>query len=176
MACEDEAAAVQSAQERLAEVQAKCFGLDPDDPETAFCQSELALAEAQLALALERLRECRTAMRIAVAEGLVTFLRVHELRTGFGGGQTNFLDAEAVFRLDSRPDKAFGFQLRDDKFLPARRGMLDLLRDAVVNDLLIRVDFLQRVELPNQNSVAIRIAVLKPPPITRPPGDVLAPT
>ena len=35
-----------------------------------------------------------------------------------------------IVKLDTYPGKAFGFKLRDDADEPARRGMLDLLRDA----------------------------------------------
>ena len=47
--------------------------------------------------------------------------RLHQLGTGFGGGRSNAIDAEVVFRLDSYRTQAFGFQLRDDDDLPVRR-------------------------------------------------------
>jgi hypothetical protein len=62
--------------------------------------------------------------------------------------------------------------LRNDDFLPARQGMLDLLRDAMVNQLRVLVDFQEPVNPPNQNCIAVRIAVLKPAPSRPWPGQV----
>src|SRR5204863_3012370 len=57
--------------------------------------------------------------------GLVTFLRVHDLGTGFGP-PFDFIDVEAVIKLDTSPTDAYGFQLRNDRHRPSRQGMLDL--------------------------------------------------
>ena len=46
--------------------------------------------------------------------------------------------------LDSQPGKFFGFQLRNDAKLPARQGMLDLLRDAFERNLIVNIDFFQK--------------------------------
>ena len=62
------------------------------------------------------------------SKGHITFLRVHDLGTGYGP-PTDYIDVEVVIQLDSLPGKAFGFQLRNDNYLPARQGMLDLLHD-----------------------------------------------
>ena len=59
--------------------------------------------------------------------GRLTLLRVHDRGTKFGP-PTDQIDVEVVFKLNSHPDKAFGFTLRDDANGPAHRGMLDLLR------------------------------------------------
>ena len=100
--------------------------------------------------------------------GHVTFLRIHELGTGFGGGRSNAIDAEVVFRLDSYRTQAFGFQLRDDEDLPVRRGMLDLLRDALTQGLVVRPEYLQRVNPPTlSNCFVVRIE-LAPPASTAP--------
>lgn len=96
--------------------------------------------------------------------GHVTFLRVHELGTGFGGGRSNAIDAEVIFRLDSHRTQSFGFQLRDDEDLPVRRGMLDLLRDAMTHGLLVRPEYLQRVNPPTlHNCFVVRIELERPP-------------
>src|SRR5271169_6754798 len=73
-------------------------------------------------------------------KGRITFLRVHDVGTGFGP-PTDFLDVEVVIQLDSQPGKSFGFQLRNDNNRPARDGMLDLLRDAFANNFPVLIDY-----------------------------------
>ncbi len=64
--------------------------------------------------------------------------------------------------------RRFGFQLRDDEDLPVRRGMLDLLRDAMTHGLVVRPEYLQRVNPPTlSNCFVIRIE-LAPPASTAP--------
>ena len=74
------------------------------------------------------------------ATGLVTFIRAHDLGTGYGPPGGDFIDVEAVIGLDARPDR-FGFQLRNDSNLPARRAMFDLLRDAYLNKRTVTIDY-----------------------------------
>jgi hypothetical protein len=64
-----------------------------------------------------------------------------------------------IFKLDSRPDKGFGFQLRDDAFQPVRQGMLAVLQVAVTQRLRITTDYIELVMPPNNNSFVIRIAL-----------------
>jgi hypothetical protein len=75
------------------------------------------------------------------ARGHITMLRVHDLGTAFGP-PTDRIDVEVVITLDSQPGKAFGFQLRNDPKLPARQGMLDLLRDAFATNAFVNIDFI----------------------------------
>jgi hypothetical protein len=81
-----------------------------------------------------------SAQSVENARGRLTLLRVHDLGTGFGP-PADFIDAEVVIALDSRPGMFFGFQLRNDARLPARQGMLDLLRDAFERNLIVNIDF-----------------------------------
>ena len=92
------------------------------------------------------------------SKGKITFLRVHDVGTGFGP-PTDFLDVEVVVQLDTQPGKSFGFQLRNDNNRPARQGMLDLLRDAFANNLPVLIDY--NVTPPKVNGVIIRVAVVK---------------
>jgi len=95
----------------------------------------------------------------------VLLLRVAEpSHNGWGGGETNKIRAEVVFKLDSLPVKSFGFPLTDDASGPARQGMLDLLREAFVNDLRVRVEYDELVQPPNQNSMAFRVWLVREPP------------
>jgi photosystem II stability/assembly factor-like uncharacterized protein len=90
------------------------------------------------------------------AEGKLTFLRVHDVGTGWGPSD-DFLDVEVVLRLDSAPGRAFGFQLRTDANEGARHGMLDLLRDAFNQDRRVRVDY---VRTGLDNGRVLRVMVL----------------
>jgi hypothetical protein len=90
------------------------------------------------------------------AEGKLTFLRVHDVGTGWGP-PGDFLDVEVVVKLDTAPGKAFGFQLRTDDNEGARHGMLDLLRDAFNEDHRVRVDY---VRTGLHNGRILRVMVL----------------
>ena len=79
---------------------------------------------------------------LQAATGLITLLRVHEIGTGFGPPD-DFLDAEVIVMLDSEPEKAFGFQLRDGSKLPKAQGQLKLLRDAFNANRRIRLEFIR---------------------------------
>jgi hypothetical protein len=72
--------------------------------------------------------------------GTITFLRVHELETGFGP-QGDSINVEAVIRLSTAPADAFGFQLRNDRHRPSRAGMLDLLRDAFFHNHPVTIEY-----------------------------------
>jgi hypothetical protein len=126
------------------------------------------LLEAQNALAAcQRENPPEATTRLLQVTGYVTFLRVNEPGSGFGGGSTNWFDADVIFMLDSRSDKGFGFQLRDDPFQPVRQGMLALLRDAVLQHLQVTTDYIELVTPPNNNSFVIRVAlqhIPQPPP------------
>lgn len=75
-------------------------------------------------------------------EGVPIFLRAHDVGTGFGP-PADFLDVEAVVRLDVAPNRAFGFQLRTDGGEAAHRGMLDLLRDAFDRRSAVRIEYIR---------------------------------
>lgn len=82
----------------------------------------------------------RSPSRLLAAEGKVTLLRVHDVGTGYGP-PNDFLDVEVVIRLDSNPEKAYGFQLRPGPNLDTHRHMLDVLRTAFRNDQRVHVDY-----------------------------------
>jgi hypothetical protein len=92
------------------------------------------------------------------SKGHITFLRLNDVGTGYGP-PTDYIDVELVVQLDSLPGKAFGFQLRNDSNMPARQGMLDLLRDAFSNNLPVLIDY--NITPPKNNGVIIRVAVVK---------------
>jgi photosystem II stability/assembly factor-like uncharacterized protein len=79
---------------------------------------------------------------ILVATGRLTFLRVHDVGTGFGP-PIDHLDVEVVAKVDSEPLKAFGFQLRTDGHEQAREKMLDVLRDAFRRNHPVRLEYIK---------------------------------
>ena len=76
----------------------------------------------------------------AQATGKITLLRVHDLGTKYGP-PSDEIDVEVVIWLDSKPGRAFGFQVRNDSNGPARQGMLDLLRDALNYKWTVTIDY-----------------------------------
>jgi hypothetical protein len=93
-------------------------------------------------------------MALLQSSGKLTLLRVHDVGTKFGP-PADQIDVEAVFRLSTEPNKAFGFKLRDDGQKIARQGMLDLLRDAFNHNWTVTADY--DIDAGKQNGVAIRI-------------------
>lgn len=71
--------------------------------------------------------------------GRLTLLRVHDVGSKFGPAADQ-IDVEVVFKLNSQPDKAFGFTLRGDTNGPAHRGMLDLLRSGFEHNWVVSTD------------------------------------
>jgi len=72
--------------------------------------------------------------------GRVTFLRAHELGTGFGG-PPNYLDAEIIVQLAEEPARSFGFQLRNDNNAASHQAMFDALRSALVSGRSVDLDY-----------------------------------
>lgn len=95
---------------------------------------------------------------LLASTGKVTFLRVHDVGTGFGP-PSDFIDVEVVMQLNTKPGQSFGFQLRNDNNRAAREGMLDLLRDAFNNNWTVTIDY--NITPPRKNGVIIRVAVVK---------------
>ena len=75
-----------------------------------------------------------------IAVGLPTFLRVHDEGTGYGL-PADSMDVEVVVKLDTEPQRSFGFQLRDGANEAIQRGMLDTLRDAFNKGQRVQLDY-----------------------------------
>ena len=97
-------------------------------------------------------------MALLQSKGKLTFLRVHDVGTAFGPSNDQ-INVEVVMKLDTQPNRAMGFQLRNDTKRPARQGMLDLLRDAFNNNWTVAVDY--DLDSGKNNGVAIRVALIK---------------
>jgi photosystem II stability/assembly factor-like uncharacterized protein len=94
---------------------------------------------------------------LAQAQGRITFLRVHDVGTGWGP-PSDFLDVEVVIMLDTLPGRGFGFQLRADAEEGARHGMLDCLRNAFNQNSRVAVDY---VKTGLRNGRILRVADLR---------------
>src|SRR5262245_9297288 len=105
--------------------------------------------------------------------GRVTFLRVNDVGTGFGPSQDH-LDVEAVIRLDSRSAAAFGFQLRQDGNVHARRCMLALIRDAFKHNRLIEIDYTRPSGKNNGLISRVTHSTLPEPQISEVAGPLIA--
>jgi hypothetical protein len=90
--------------------------------------------------------------------GKIVFLRAHDLGTGYGPPDDQ-LDVEAVFILDALGEGAYGFQLRNDQYFPARQAMFSLLREAFTNNFTVIADYL--IEPGKINGTAIRVALVR---------------
>ncbi|MCS7480644.1 M64 family metallopeptidase [Umezawaea endophytica] len=110
------------------------------------------------AVCARRIRQVLNPFLPSVVEttGRVTFLRVHDVGTGFGP-PSDFLDVEVVVQLDTEPGRAFGFQLREGTTEVVRKGMLDTLRTAFDRNSPVRVDY-RRTGI--DNGVLVRVADL----------------
>jgi hypothetical protein len=139
----------------LQEQDAECRGIS-DPTEARICRQLRAGIASQLARAQEALRACQSGLPAAGvqrAQGRITFLRVHD--SGGYGPSNDHLDSEVIFKLDTQPNRAFGFALKDDAGGPAHQGMLMLLRDALANNFDVAADYTQVAN--KANSVAFRI-------------------
>ena len=90
--------------------------------------------------------------------GNVTFLRVNALGSGYGPAQ-DFIDGEVIIKLNTHPDSAYGFQLRNTGERPMREAMFTLLKEAYKNNWQISIDYWQ--EQGKKNSVIYRLWVSK---------------
>lgn len=97
-------------------------------------------------------------MALLASTGNVTFLRVHDVGSAFGP-PSDRIDTEVVVKISSQPNRAMGFQLRNDANRAARQGMLDLLRDAFNHNWTVTIDY--DLDDGKKNGVAIRVALKK---------------
>lgn len=97
-------------------------------------------------------------MALLESSGKITFLRAHDVGTGWGP-PSDHIDVEVIVKLASQPQNAFGFQLRNDGNRPARAGMLDLLRDAFNHNWTVTLDY--NLDTGKTNGIIIRTALTK---------------
>lgn len=91
-------------------------------------------------------------------DGKLTLLRVHDVGTKYGP-KTDQIDVEVVVKLNTTPDWAYGFQLRNDSNRPVRQAMLDLLRDAFNHNWTVRLEY--KVDPGKKNALIFRVILKK---------------
>lgn len=189
MSCEEEEKRVERARAALTDAEFAYKGCiayieestgNPAPPGACYWYSgDITEAQRELDDSEAALRTCRTDAPqpgVLIAEGYVVFLRVHDLKTGWGQAGDE-LEGEVVFKLDRAPGKAFGFALREGENHPQRQGMLSLLRDALIHQIAVRIEY--RVERPSQdNHLAFRVELIRPRPVpgtpeSRDPGGLI---
>ncbi len=171
MSCEQEEKRLAQAIAAAQSTPPECSSLGPSSTQAdkLRCQAARAAAQDHVKQARDALHACQNATRLVGLDGFVTFLRAQDGGQGYGSEERGRIEAEVIFKLDSAPDRAFGFELRDDIYLPQRQAMLSLLEDAFIHELLVHVDFAERVNPPNRNAIAQKIWLTKP---TTPPGQI----
>lgn len=173
MRCEAEKAALDEANRELGRARARCadeYGLGTEG--YVQCVTGLGHELKAESDAQDAYKACMaTVLRQSV--GQVTFLVVQEPGMGYGGGSSNWFDADVVFRLDSTDaaGMGFGFQLRDENEA-VREGMLSILREAIASHLKLIVEYNQYVSEPDQNLFALKVAILANLPARDPFDDV----
>jgi len=88
--------------------------------------------------------------------GLVSFLRVHQLLSGYGPADDR-IDGEVVFKVEGRPDEAFGFKLRDDPDGPSHEAMFSLLKLAYLHRLTVWFDYVRDTAAGKRNGRIVRV-------------------
>ena len=78
--------------------------------------------------------------QIINTSGKISLLRVHDVGSGYGPSSDE-LDAEVIIQLSNQPDKAFGFELRDNDNRLVNQGMLQLLIEAYRNNWDVGIAF-----------------------------------
>jgi hypothetical protein len=99
-------------------------------------------------------------MALLETTGKLTLLRVHDVGTKYGPPNDE-IDVEVVVWLDSQPNQAFGFQLRNDGNGLARQGMLDLFRDAFAKNSRVTFDYSIDTQNGRKNGVILRVWLSK---------------
>jgi hypothetical protein len=89
--------------------------------------------------------------------GRIILLRVNEVGDRFGPPSDD-ISAEVIVQLDSRPDLAFGLQLRRDTNLLERRAAFNSLKTAFKQDMSIAIDY-RRTSL--HTGAIVRVFLIK---------------
>ena len=96
--------------------------------------------------------------KLLAMTGKITFLRVNDVGTGYGPASDK-IDAEAIIKLDTAPDRAFGLTLRNDESFASHQKMFEIIQDAFDNDRVITIDFLSTS--PQKNGIIVSATITK---------------
>ena len=96
--------------------------------------------------------------KLSAMTGKITFLRVNDVGTGYGTASDK-IDTEAIVKLDSAPERAFGLTLRNDESFASHQRMFEIMQDAFDNVRAISTDFLS---MPTQkNGIIVGVTITK---------------
>ena len=96
--------------------------------------------------------------KIKIVTGGITSLRVQDVNTKYGP-KSDQIDVDVIVKINSVPQKAFGFKLRKDKNEITHKAMFDLLKDAFTKNLKVTIEYIETKG--KNNFVLIRIIVNK---------------
>jgi hypothetical protein len=96
--------------------------------------------------------------QVEATTGKVTFLRINRVG-GKYGPPNDQIDAEVIFKMSTKPDNAFGFQLRKDNDQLTHQAMLLLLKEAFNSDRSISIEYTK--DGTKKNLMVIRVFVEK---------------
>jgi hypothetical protein len=96
--------------------------------------------------------------KLLAMTGKITFLRVNDVGTGYGPASDK-IDAEAIVKLDTAPDRAFGLTLRNDESFASHQKIFEIMQDAFDNDRVISIDFLSTP--PQKNGIIVGATITK---------------
>jgi len=98
------------------------------------------------------------AQQVESVTGKVTLLRVNPVGGAFGP-PADRIDAEVIIKLNTKPDNAYGFQLRKDNNELTHEAMFEMLQYAYANNLEIKIEY---TRLPNRkNFILFRVILEK---------------
>jgi len=100
------------------------------------------------------------ASELVQSSGKITFLRAHDVGSGWGA-VPDFIDVEVVVKLSTQPNRAMGFQLRNDANRLAHQGMLDLLRDAFNHNWTATIEYSIDEDAGRRNGITLRTWLTK---------------
>ena len=90
--------------------------------------------------------------------GRINFMVIQEAGVPYGP-PSDSIASEVVIKLDSLPNNAFGFSLRNNANLPSHQAMLDILRDAFFNNIPVTIDY--NIIPPKTNGIILRVSLQK---------------
>lgn len=97
------------------------------------------------------------AQQVEATTGRVTFLRLNNIGEGYGPPGDK-IAAEVIIKISSKPDYAFGFQLRKDDNELTHTAMFEMLHYAFTNNLDVRIEY---TRLPNRKNFILFRVILE---------------
>jgi hypothetical protein len=78
--------------------------------------------------------------RIEKTSGKLSYLRIHDVDSGYGGNVSNTQD-EVIIKLDNAEEKFYSFPLEKNQNAYVNKGMLNRLQAAFIENELITIEY-----------------------------------